>query len=62
MTFSPKFWRGILYGSCFGLCLGMYLTSQLYVGKLPDNPSYVEQMDRKIQERLGLPPLNVRPK
>ena len=41
--------RGLLIGTILGLCLGMYLTSQMYVGKLPDNPSYVEKMQDRLK-------------
>ena len=50
MTFNLNYLRGCLIGTFLGLCLGMYLTSQMYVGKLPDNPNYVETF--KNQERL----------
>ena len=46
--FQIDYWRGALIGTFLGLCLGMYLTSQMFSDKIPNNPSYTG----KIEERL----------
>lgn len=43
------YWRGCLIGTFIGLCLGMYLTSQLFAEKLPNNPNYVEKMQDRLK-------------
>lgn len=53
MTDRITYCRGMLIGIFIGLCLGMYLMSQMFTDKLPPNPNYVEQMEEKIQDRLG---------
>lgn len=42
---------GALVGLVFGLLIGFIIVGD----KLPPNESYVEQLDKKMQQRLGLP-------
>lgn len=48
-----RYCRGMLVGTFLGLCLGMYLMSEMYTDKLPPNPNYADQVKEKIQDRLG---------
>jgi len=49
MTHRLSYCRGALAGVFLGLCLGMYLTSQMFADKIPPNDNYVGKMQDKLK-------------